>query len=167
MSKPMTVCIAAICNSGKSIVVAADRMFTNPGLSVEFETTERKIEQIGNRCIVMAAGNSVNATEVIERVRARLGGNPNPALIETAEVFRREYAMVRNKMAMENVVMPTRDRWTPADTRSALHLAPSEPPSNAKTPDFSGVLEFCLSFKSPVSAIPPRGPREVRLALPS
>ena len=82
-------------------------MFTNPGLSVEFETSERKIEQIGTRCVVMAAGNSVNATEIIEGVRRKLGGNPNPAITEVAEIFREEYATVKYKMANETVIMPT------------------------------------------------------------
>jgi 20S proteasome alpha/beta subunit len=102
----MTVCIAAICSDGKSVVVCADRMFTFPGLSVEFETLERKIEQIGSRCIAMSAGNSANAMEVIDRVRRKLGGNPNPAVQELAEIFREEYATVRNKMAQEHVIMP-------------------------------------------------------------
>ena len=102
----MTVCIAAICNGGKSVVVCADRMFTNPGLNVEFETSERKIEQIGNACVVMPAGNSVNATEVIEDVRRKLGRDPKPKFPDIAETFRLEYANVRNKMVYQNVIVP-------------------------------------------------------------
>ncbi len=37
----MTVCIAAICEDGKKIVVAADRMFTaGAPVNLEFETEE-------------------------------------------------------------------------------------------------------------------------------
>jgi hypothetical protein len=102
----MTICIAAICNDGKSMVVCADRMFTNPGLSVEFETTEQKIELIGPRSVLMAAGNSVNATEVIESVRPRLSGNQNAKITALAEIVRSEYATVRNKSAYEGVISP-------------------------------------------------------------
>lgn len=102
----MTVCIAAICNGGRSVVVCADRMFTNPGLSVEFETSERKIETIGKSCVVMPAGNSVNATEVIEDVRRKMGNDPKPKFPEIAEIFRQEYASVRNKMVYQNVIVP-------------------------------------------------------------
>lgn len=44
----MTVCIAAVCESGSKIVVAADRMMTyRQPLNLEFETEEQKIEQLG------------------------------------------------------------------------------------------------------------------------
>src|SRR5262249_1360358 len=94
-SESMTVCIAAICDSGKAIVVAADRMFTNPGLSLEFETAEQKIEQLATRCVALAAGNSVHATEILEGVRRRLGGNPSPGFAQVAELVRGEYAAGR------------------------------------------------------------------------
>jgi hypothetical protein len=102
----MTVCIAAMCNGGKSLVVCADRMFTNPALSVEFETSERKIEEIGKTCVAMAAGNSVNATAVIEGVKRRLGGNPIPHVADVAAIVKEEYVAVRNAMALQNVIMP-------------------------------------------------------------
>ena len=54
----MTVCIAAVCQSGKAVVVASDRMFTFQGLSVEIETAEKKIERLGAKCVALAAGNS-------------------------------------------------------------------------------------------------------------
>jgi hypothetical protein len=100
----MTVCIAAICDSGKAIVVAADRMFTNPGLSVEFETPEQKIEQLATRCVALAAGNSVHATEVLESVRRRLGGNPAQTFHQVAEFLKEEYASVRARKAYETLI---------------------------------------------------------------
>ncbi len=100
----MTVCIVAICEAGKNIVVAADRMFTNPGLSVEFETAERKIEQLAERCVAMAAGNSVYATEILEGVRAKLGGNPSPPFNQTAELLRAEYERIRGRKIYESFV---------------------------------------------------------------
>ena len=71
----MTVVMPAICDSGKALVVAADRMFTNPGLSVEFETEEKKIEQLAAKCVALSSGNSVYATEILEAVRRRIGSN--------------------------------------------------------------------------------------------
>jgi hypothetical protein len=44
----MTVCIAAICDGGQKIVVAADRMFTfQVPQNLEFQTSKKKIEVIG------------------------------------------------------------------------------------------------------------------------
>jgi hypothetical protein len=102
----MTVCIAAICDSGKAIVVAADRMFTNPGLSVEFETEEQKIEQLAARCVALAAGNSVHATEVLEAVRLRLGGNPNPPFNQVVTFLQEAYATIRARKAYETIIFP-------------------------------------------------------------
>jgi hypothetical protein len=102
----MTVCIAAICEGGKSIAVAADRMFTNPGLSVEFETAERKIEDLASRCIAMAAGDSVFATEVLAAVRHQLGGNPSPPFDQAAELVRSAYENVRSRKVYQTVIAP-------------------------------------------------------------
>jgi 20S proteasome alpha/beta subunit len=102
----MTVCIAAICESGKTIVVAADRMFTNPALSTEFETDEQKIERIGNKCVALPAGNSVFATEVLELVQSRLGSNKEPRFHTLIESVRNVYSEVRARKAEEIVISP-------------------------------------------------------------
>lgn len=102
----MTVCIAAICDSGKAIVVCADRMFTNPGLSVEFETDEQKIEVLAERCVALPAGNSVFASEILDRVRRRLGGNPTPAFDQVAAFVREEYEAVRASKYYDMQVFP-------------------------------------------------------------
>jgi hypothetical protein len=102
----MTVCVAAICDSGKAIVVAADRMFTNPGLSVEFETDEQKIEKLADRSVALAAGNSVYATEILERVRQRLGGNPNPPCGQIPAFIREEYESVRASKVYDTQIFP-------------------------------------------------------------
>ena len=90
----MTVCIAAICASGKAIVAVADRMFTMPNV-VEFETTEGKIEPIGKTCAVLAAGHSPNATEIIALIKDRLEGNKSPMRTKLNEVVKQAYCSVR------------------------------------------------------------------------
>jgi 20S proteasome alpha/beta subunit len=101
----MTVCIAAICDDGKAIVVAADRMFTTPGISVEFETEEQKIEQLADNCVALSAGNSAYATEVLGAVRQHLNANRSPWIAEVAEAVRVEYTATRHKKIDETIVM--------------------------------------------------------------
>jgi 20S proteasome alpha/beta subunit len=101
----MTVCIAAICDSGQAIVAVTDRMFTLPGV-VEFETTEGKIEPIGKTCVALAAGHSPNATEVIATIKDRLQGNQNPLHTKMAEVVKQAYCTVRAEQAEIAVVAP-------------------------------------------------------------
>lgn len=49
----MTICIGSLCDGGKSVVFAADRMVTAGYLSLEFEHPERKIEKIKDFCVVI------------------------------------------------------------------------------------------------------------------
>ena len=61
----MTICIAAICDGGKHIVVAADRMFTAPPpISVELRRDESKIEALAPACVALSAGSSAYAFEI-------------------------------------------------------------------------------------------------------
>src|SRR5258708_15535188 len=98
----MTVCIAAICENGKNVVVAADRMFTSP-LNVEFETEERKIEIISKSCVAMAAGGSAYATEVIDPVRNIFGKKDNALVSEVSDAILNQYKLVRNQKLEEQV----------------------------------------------------------------
>lgn len=81
-------------------------MFTNPGLSVEFETDEKKIEVLAERCVALPAGNSVFATEILDRVRERLGGNQNPPFGQVAQFVREEYEAVRGSKYYETHIFP-------------------------------------------------------------
>jgi hypothetical protein len=73
----MTVCIAAVCDGGKKIVVAADRMFTaGAPINLEFETSEKKIETLSPSCAALFAGNSAFATEILHGALGTLAGVP-------------------------------------------------------------------------------------------
>ncbi len=102
----MTVCIAAVCDSGKAIVVAADRMFTNPGLSLEFETEEKKTEELGATCVALSSGNSVFATEVLDQARRELSGNRTPEFAKLFDVLKKAYISVRAEKAEAQVITP-------------------------------------------------------------
>ena len=64
----MTICIGALCENGLTCVVAADREMTAPGLSLEFEHHERKIDRLSDTCVVLSAGDALLATEIIGRM---------------------------------------------------------------------------------------------------
>jgi hypothetical protein len=103
----MTVCVAAIAESGQSIVVAADRMFTAPApISVEFETEEQKIEVLSPLCVSLLSGNSAPGTEIFNETRRALGGRQIPTIAEVSEIVRSTYATIRSKKANEAIVAP-------------------------------------------------------------
>ncbi len=94
----MTICIAAVCESesGKKIVVAADRMLTYlPPTSLEFETVEQKIEVLAPSCIALASGNTAPATEILDNTRKKLRGNQSPYVDQVLEIVRTEYVSKR------------------------------------------------------------------------
>ena len=101
----MTVCIAAVCDLGKAIVVAADRMFTNPGLSLEFETDEKKTDEMGASCVALSAGNSVFATEILDHARQELAGNRTPEFSKLLATIKKEYIAVRAEKSEGQIVM--------------------------------------------------------------
>jgi len=101
----MTICIAAICESGKAIVVAADRMFTAPPpVTVEFETEEQKVEELAPASVALVSGNSASGTQVVEATKRRLGGKQSPTVAEVSEFVREEYSSFRARQAEETIV---------------------------------------------------------------
>src|SRR5262249_34657327 len=103
----MTVCIAAVCDGGKSVVVAADRMFTAPApMSMEFETSERKIESLGTGCVALSSGNSAYASEIIAGTLTGLAGAQQPVMSLVAERIKEAYVAVRMSKVREQIVVP-------------------------------------------------------------
>jgi hypothetical protein len=102
----MTVCIAAICDNGQRIVVAADRMLTfmSP-LNLEFETEEKKIEQLANGCVALASGNTAYATEILQAVKQKIGGNATPEFQAVAEAMKGDYAATKMRKAYETIIL--------------------------------------------------------------
>jgi hypothetical protein len=104
----MTVCIAAICEDGQRIAVAADRMFTSPApLNMEFESEEKKIEGLAPNCLALLSGNSGYGTEVLSDVIKRVGGNQGPSLSDVAQWITEAYAAIRARKAEEIITTPT------------------------------------------------------------
>jgi hypothetical protein len=103
----VTVCIAAVCDGGNAIVVAADRMFTaGPPVNLEFETAEKKIEALSPSCVALLSGNSAFGTEIIQGALARLHGAQRPQVVLVAETVRDSYANVRGAKVRETIVIP-------------------------------------------------------------
>jgi 20S proteasome alpha/beta subunit len=103
----MTVCIAAVCDGGNAIVVAADRMFTaGAPINLEFETAEKKIEALSPSCVALLAGNSAFGTEILQGALATLQGAQRPELIIAAEAVKDSYVAVRGQKVRDTVLIP-------------------------------------------------------------
>ena len=103
----MTVCIAAICDGGKAIVVAADRMFTTPPpVNLEFETAEKKIEALSPSCVALLSGNSAFGTEIMHGALSTLQGAQQPQVVLAADAVKASYVDVRSRKVRENLIVP-------------------------------------------------------------
>jgi hypothetical protein len=101
----MTVCIATVCESGKKIVVATDRMLTFPfPTNLEFETEEQKIEELASSCIALVSGSTAYATEILENVRKELGGSLSPEVGKVLEIVKNEYTRTRMAKIDEMII---------------------------------------------------------------
>ena len=101
----MTVCIAASCESGEKVVIAADRMFTaGPPLNLEFEPPLSKLEKMTAACMALAAGNSLFASEILSRVRAILCTQPDTSPLHVAHVAQQAFVKFRNEKIEEQIL---------------------------------------------------------------
>lgn len=104
----MTVCIAASCEEGKHVVVAADRMFTvGPPLNVEFEPPLSKIEAMGSSCVAMGAGNGLVVNEIFQRARVAYQNFPAAKVDQIANCVKDAYAKFRDDNIEEQIIRPT------------------------------------------------------------
>jgi len=102
----VTVCIGAICEGGKIVLVATDRMWTNPYLSIEYEYPEPKIEILSPTCVAAIAGSVILPTEAIERVREKVHRKGIRNISDIAYAIKEEYIKERNKRIDDEVFKP-------------------------------------------------------------
>jgi hypothetical protein len=80
-------------------------MFTNPGLSLEFETDEKKADEMGASCVALSAGNSVFATEILDHVRQDIAGNRTPEFSKLLAAIKKAYITVRAEKSEGQIVL--------------------------------------------------------------
>ncbi len=104
----MTICIAAMAEGGKRIVLAVDRMVTaNFPIPTEFETSDvPKIYRLGNTAMAMSAGNALTAYEIIEKAKAQILSQQISKVEQITEIVRRTYQDYRRRLVNERVFEP-------------------------------------------------------------
>ena len=67
----MTICVAAMSDSGKRVFGASDRMLT--GGDVEFEPSQSKVVELTPSIAILVAGNTAMQIEIAYKVRSEVG----------------------------------------------------------------------------------------------
>jgi hypothetical protein len=106
----LTICIGTICDNGKACIVAADREITVPGINLEFEHADKKIEDVVDGCVVMSSVDALLAAQIIEPTRNSLGSGGGHRVVKVAEKLRDTFIAVHLERA-EHVFLTPRG-WT-------------------------------------------------------
>ena len=102
----MTVCIAAICDKNKTLVLASDSMLTNQGLSIQFEHPTRKMTPLSESCIALTAGDALAHTELFNAVLGQVAKLKTPSVDEMVIRIKTCYKNIRQREIEENVLHP-------------------------------------------------------------
>ena len=102
----MTICVAAICNGGKTVVVAADRMVSAHFLTVEFDHPNAKIDNIGSRCVALSSGDVLSITDILSESSGISGQLQNPSVILITNEIKERFVQVRARLLHERFFQP-------------------------------------------------------------
>lgn len=104
----MTVCIGALANRKKQIVLAADKMISlGFPMAYEYETDDvYKIYELTDKSVALIAGNAQFAYEIIDNVKKKLSIGTFASIKDIAELVRKEYQAFRLKIISQQVLEP-------------------------------------------------------------
>lgn len=110
----MTVCLAAICDDAKKVVVGADRMLSSGMLSLEFEPPRSKIVKLSDSCLMMTAGPALRDIDLQKFVNRELAARAGVDVTLIVEKVKEGYQAARRKKIEELYIKPrglTLDRY--------------------------------------------------------
>ena len=122
----MTVCIAANCNSGATVVVASDRMLTAPFLTLEFDHPDAKIDAIGKKCVALTSGDALRAQDILEDAPTLSATLQNPTVEQFAETVRQRFVSTRKRVANELLLEPRGMSFEFFYARGGMSTLPSD-----------------------------------------
>jgi hypothetical protein len=104
--KGMTICIGAICDDNKAVVIASDRMITSTYPLIEFEHSRSKTTQISNSCIALTAGDALANAELFRKVKGVTSSVAQPTISGINDTIKNVYIEQRLQKANEKYLRP-------------------------------------------------------------
>ncbi len=102
----MTICIAAICQQGSSLVLASDSMLTNAALSIQFEHPTKKMTRLAESSVALTAGDALAHTELFDMVQVEIAGLKAPTVIAMVDKIKTCYQFIREREIAETILIP-------------------------------------------------------------
>ena len=101
----MTICIAALCENGKKVILAADRMVT-VGQIIEFEHDVRKFKSLTDNSVIMNAGSATIQDDIIKKAMPNIQKLKSPNFKQITDEIKKAYAEIRTRKAEEVHLKP-------------------------------------------------------------
>jgi 20S proteasome alpha/beta subunit len=102
----MTVCIGAICDDGKAIVVAADRMMTyGPPMNLQVEAAVRKIIPLSDSVVMLFSGSVPDGEAIATGTKAKMASGP-AKLPQVAAWAATVYQDLKRKRVEDTILRP-------------------------------------------------------------
>lgn len=102
----MTICIAAICKQGSTLILSADRMLTSDALSIQFEHPSKKASLLSDSCIALTAGDALAHTELFNEVQGEIAKLRSPSVSEVVTKIKECYQRIRAREIGERILLP-------------------------------------------------------------
>jgi hypothetical protein len=104
----MTVCVGAMCDDGKSAVVAADKMVTfGPPMMMQTEPPVlRKIVTLTEESVFLFSGSVPDSEEMLSKVLSAIGKGKRQSISFIAETVKTAYAELKRKRVEETILKP-------------------------------------------------------------
>jgi 20S proteasome alpha/beta subunit len=102
----MTICIGAICDNNRAVVLASDRMITSNYPLIEFEHSKSKTTEISDTCIALTAGDALVNAELFRKVKATTSSFAQPAVSGITDTIKNTFIEQRLQKANEKFCKP-------------------------------------------------------------
>jgi 20S proteasome alpha/beta subunit len=104
----VTVCVGAICEQGKTVVVAADKMVTfGPPMNLQTEPASlRKIKKLSDESVLLFSGSVPDGEELISATIARINTSQKQPTAQIAEAAKEAYAELKKKRVEDAILKP-------------------------------------------------------------
>jgi 20S proteasome alpha/beta subunit len=104
----MTVCIGAICEQGKAVVVAADKMVTfGAPMNLQSEPPDlKKIIALTDRVLLLFSGGTGDGEEIVNGTLPKIAAAPKQPVAQIAGAVKESYVTHKQRRAEENILIP-------------------------------------------------------------
>jgi len=102
----VTVCLAAICDDARKVVVASDRMLSSSMLALEFEPPRSKIVKLSDSCLMMTAGPALRDIDIQKHVIRTLSSRRDVDVAMIVDQVKEGYQIARRRRIEELYIRP-------------------------------------------------------------